>query len=489
MSYKKFVDACVAGDLKVLSLMDLSRVRIHKHNNKIFHRICVIGNLDVLKFLLSLEPQHGIFHFQTDHLEQIFVDICEAGPIYMLDYLLDFSKRKERANKKRQRYPSQGLDIHYDNDKAFRVACANGRLDVVQYLIGLELIYGQINIHADKESAFLSAVHKNYTDVAEYLMSLKATHGLIVFEKFKSRNYKTSFYNACNGLVENAKLLLQCKPKNDNIYTSRGHELVIACAFDNIIFMRFVMYKLPGQWDTEYILKALFMACHSGYIESLDKLIEFLGFLKQPIDIHYDYEAILVAACASNSIPVIKRLLSLESKYGKFNFHASGRLLEYTFINRFTRHSHYKKSAQNVSNLHETVRFLFSLEKAYGKFDIHYNNEFIFRELCKHLQVATLKFLFELQPERGKIDIHAGKDVAFRKPGSGDVFLALRHMLIKQEPQYAWEVVAPEAYNSYINDKQNFIDRITHLHKFFIELPSAIIDLNIISIVISFVIG
>lgn len=489
MSYKKFVDACVAGDVEQLKQMDLSRVRIHKHNNKIFHRVCVLGNLAVLEFLLSLESKYGIFHFQEYQLECIFVEICKTGPLYMLDYLLEFSKRKERANKKRQRYPTQGLDIHYDYDKAFRVACKNGRLDVARYLIELESRYGKTDIHALNEYAFLSAVRKNYMDVAKYLMSLKATHGPIVLEKFDSSRPKTSFYFACDGSVEKAKLLLQFIPKSGDIYTDKDIEIMFACICNNTTFMRFVMYNLPGQLDAMCIEKTLFMACRLGYIESLNVLIEILGFYKQPFDIHRDYEAILIAACSSNSIPVIKRLLLLESKYGKFNLHASGRLLEYTFINQFTQHSRYKKSAQNVSNLHETVRFLFSLEKTYGKLDIHSNNETIFRGMCKHLQVATLKFLLDLQPEHGKINIHVDRDAAFRKPGSSDTFFALRHMLIKQDPQYAWDLVAPAAYNSYIISKQSFLDRVTHLHKFFIELPSMIIDLNIITIVISFVVG
>ena len=46
------------------------------------------------------------------------------------------------------------IDIHANNEYAFRWSCYNGNLEIVKWLLSLKEEYGKIDIHADDESAF-----------------------------------------------------------------------------------------------------------------------------------------------------------------------------------------------------------------------------------------------------------------------------------------------------------------------------------------------
>lgn len=62
-----------------------------------------------------------------------------------------------------------GVNIHYNNEYGFHIACANGHLEVVKYLISLD---DKPNIHADNELGFRMACSSGHLEVVKYLCSL-----------------------------------------------------------------------------------------------------------------------------------------------------------------------------------------------------------------------------------------------------------------------------------------------------------------------------
>jgi hypothetical protein len=59
-----------------------------------------------------------------------------------------------------------GVDIHAENDYAFRTACRYGYLESAQWLVGL----GGVDVHAENDSALLYACQNRHLEVARWLV-------------------------------------------------------------------------------------------------------------------------------------------------------------------------------------------------------------------------------------------------------------------------------------------------------------------------------
>ena len=62
------------------------------------------------------------------------------------------------------------VNIHANDEYAFRESCRNGHMDVAKWLISL----GGVNIHANNEYAFRGACGNGHMDIAKWLFSLGA---------------------------------------------------------------------------------------------------------------------------------------------------------------------------------------------------------------------------------------------------------------------------------------------------------------------------
>lgn len=82
-----------------------------------------------------------------------FINACKNGYILTIKFLLENFK----------------INIHIDDDYAFRLACENGHTETVKYLFSLD---NKINIHAVNNDAFVKACMNNHLDIAKYLVSL-----------------------------------------------------------------------------------------------------------------------------------------------------------------------------------------------------------------------------------------------------------------------------------------------------------------------------
>lgn len=126
-------------------------------------------------------------------MAECFLEYCESGNLEELKKL-DYTR----------------IDIHDRKEHAFRMACGNGHLEVVKYLIWLgENGHKRINIHAMFNHAFRLACHAEHLDVADYLISLYSTYDQITM----TEDCGTVFYSAClRKQVNVVKYLISIKP-------------------------------------------------------------------------------------------------------------------------------------------------------------------------------------------------------------------------------------------------------------------------------------
>ena len=106
----------------------------------LFMKACENGQLDIAKYLISLESTHGQIdiHIWND---SIFTNTCK--------------------------------------DSIFSNVCRDRQLDIAKYLISLENTHGQIDIHVNNDSIFSDASGYKRLDIVNYLISLESTHGKI----------------------------------------------------------------------------------------------------------------------------------------------------------------------------------------------------------------------------------------------------------------------------------------------------------------------
>ena len=100
------------------------------------------------------------------------------------------------------------INIHANNEEAFIEACSNGHCEIVKFIINIaDERKSPINIHVQNEEAFLQACEKNYTDVVKLL--------ILYGEKINSpinihvQNEKAFRFACEHGNYEMAKWLFQ----------------------------------------------------------------------------------------------------------------------------------------------------------------------------------------------------------------------------------------------------------------------------------------
>jgi hypothetical protein len=317
--------AFVNSDLEVLKfLISLEQTHgkfdIHKCNDLIFYKNC--GNLEYVIYLLSLEKSHGKFEID---INQAFCEACLKGNLKCIKFFIHLSK-------------TQNLNLHCNGSGCecqkkvhnipFQNACFSGNIDSVNFLLSLQDEYGKITI--------------NYKDILENMC------------------YKQNY--------DIVKLLLSFHNTTDVI-------------------------------DTNILNEAFQVSCWKKNNLPIVKLFTSL----KEINIHLNDEKAFCNACDIGDFELINYLLSLEKSHGLINIFASK---ESSWSNVFY-------SALDNGN-YDLAKFLLNLEKD-AKFDIfkkekyvniylvnrignsYFNNETIFIMACVwNVDIDMIKFLLDI---------------------------------------------------------------------------------------------
>ena len=326
------------------------------------------------------------------------------------------------------------INIHADNEYAFRESCRNGHLEMAKWLIGLKLII-KINIHAgyknsDNEYAFRWACINGHLAVAKWLVELskKTEYGLInIHERVVPlSNTGDIFRNTCeNGQLEVAKWLLELsKEKEFGIIDINSHKelnFIITCSTGHLDVAKWLLelYKNYGlEFNntrqiysyTNHVYEEAFLGCcENGNLDVAKWLIELsrekdsnsiLGL----INIHVENEYAFRCSCQNGYINVAKWLIELSYKpeFGLIDIHV------------------YKEEAFRLSCVHGrfiVAKWLIELsyQSEFGLINIHAEKEHAFRSSCRHGQIEIVKWLINLsyKPEFGLIDIRAKDNEVF----------------------------------------------------------------------------
>lgn len=175
--------SCANGHIEVIKfLFSLdSNINIHIGKEYAFIESCKNGHTDVVKFLLSVDDKIDIhanrdealmwtcFHKHTDlikilisldepknfqKLNHIFQQCCYYGNIDIVKLLISLDI---------------GIDIHSNEEAAFRESCRMDNLKLAQYLYSLD---GKIDIHAKNDEAYCNSYDRGNHKTSKWLQSL-----------------------------------------------------------------------------------------------------------------------------------------------------------------------------------------------------------------------------------------------------------------------------------------------------------------------------
>ena len=83
---------------------------------------------------------------------------CQNGDLETVKYLLNSSETKNR------------VDIHVDDDKPFRTACMFGNLNIVKYLATSSELKNKANISANDDDGFIWAAIGRHYEICKFLI-------------------------------------------------------------------------------------------------------------------------------------------------------------------------------------------------------------------------------------------------------------------------------------------------------------------------------
>jgi hypothetical protein len=201
--------------------------------NTAFSYFCQIGNLELIKWLFTLDNKPDI-HYQDDFPFRI---VCSKNYFDIAKFLITLDDKP---------------DIHARNDEAFRMICFNNNIDFAKWMFNLD---NKPNIRENDDEAFITACTKNYIELSIWLSNLCDKYYIIIEndnkiiskwyikdsieELFKIKNYnelieklkiqKKDFYVLKNIIINNICCI--CFSYDHNFLSSCNHSYCLECFF------------------------------------------------------------------------------------------------------------------------------------------------------------------------------------------------------------------------------------------------------------------
>ena len=130
---------------------------------------------------------------QIDTTNNIFKKACSLGFVEYANYLIN----------------GNTIDIHADNEYAFRCSCLNGHINIALWLVklGKSSGYTKIDIHANGERAFRCSCLNGHINIALWLVKLGESSG---YTKIDIHAWDDYALQACyeNGHLDVAQWLI-----------------------------------------------------------------------------------------------------------------------------------------------------------------------------------------------------------------------------------------------------------------------------------------
>lgn len=143
-------------------LIETHRCNVNNLNEYTIQLIVQAGNLDIFEYLINLGAKFDI--------SIVFTGAAAYGHLNILKYLISLE-------------PTHGIiDIHIENEYNFNQSIRFGRLELLKYLFSLEPTHGRINVHGGFDHAFWVAARNDDLDVLKFLVSLEPTHGKFSYD-------------------------------------------------------------------------------------------------------------------------------------------------------------------------------------------------------------------------------------------------------------------------------------------------------------------
>lgn len=227
--------------------------------NKYFYQIttCDKTYLELRKFSRKMKSLRVYSSGKHNKLTITFMKSCKYGYPLVAKHLY-------------QMY-SDRINIHADNEYAFRWSCHNGCVDIVQFLLSLN---DKIDIHAENECAFRWSCEKGHIIITNLLLSLDK------FDIHVENEYAFT-WSCANGHLDTVKLLIGLDNKI-NIHINNDYAFFKSCLNGHIDTVKF-LFSL----DEDNFLSIV------KYILSINYLIkshEMLMWLKSLINIEDIHE-------------------------------------------------------------------------------------------------------------------------------------------------------------------------------------------------------
>jgi hypothetical protein len=305
-----------------------------KNNLKnLFYNACIKNNKNFTEWLYYQKTDE----LSTKFINDVFKICCGRGHLETIIILNKISDE---------------IDIHNENNSAFKLSCNQGRLEVAKYLY--ELSKGDININEDQNTIFKQSCINGHLEVAKWLYDLsniyKHRNIFIINTVTEIINLQKIFAYVCeNNHLDIAKWLHK---------TSRDHSNYIkihVTDLDNFSFN---------------------LACSKNHLEIMQWLYDTAKKSNKIIKLDEFFED----SCKNNKLPAAQWLYETSKNDN----------------NKITKDFHLLFGELCVKGYLDVAKLVHDVN---DKTDIRHNNDYTFRHVCQKGLIHIADWLCELVPD------------------------------------------------------------------------------------------